>query len=49
MPGRAFVCKGDGNRMKLLIADDELLTREGLASSIDWESMGIYQDRKSVV
>ena len=29
--------------MKLLIADDELLTREGLASSIDWESMGIYQ------
>ena len=29
--------------MKLLIADDELLTREGLASSIDWESMGIHQ------
>lgn len=29
--------------MKLLIADDELLTREGLASSIDWESLGIHQ------
>lgn len=29
--------------MKLLIADDELLTREGLASSIDWESLGIDQ------
>ena len=27
--------------MKLLIADDELLTREGLISSIDWESLGI--------
>ncbi len=24
--------------MKLLIADDETLTREGLVSSIDWES-----------
>ncbi len=29
--------------MKLLIAADELLTREGLASSIDWESLGIHQ------
>lgn len=29
--------------MKLLIADDELLTREGLASAIDWESLGIHQ------
>ncbi len=29
--------------MKLLIADDELLTREGLASTIDWESLGIHQ------
>lgn len=29
--------------MKLLIADDELLTREGLASSIDWGSLGIDQ------
>lgn len=29
--------------MKLLIADDETLTREGLVSSIDWESLGITQ------
>ncbi len=29
--------------MKLLIADDEPLTREGLISSIDWESLGIRQ------
>lgn len=29
--------------MKLLIADDEILTREGLISSIDWESLGIHQ------
>lgn len=29
--------------MKLLIADDEILTREGLVSSIDWESLGITQ------
>lgn len=27
--------------MKLLIADDEELTREGLVSSINWESLGI--------
>lgn len=29
--------------MKLLIADDELLTREGLSSSIDWKNLGIDQ------
>lgn len=29
--------------MKLLIADDEALTREGLISSIDWNSLGIRQ------
>lgn len=29
--------------MKLLIADDEPLTREGLISSIDWETLGINQ------
>lgn len=29
--------------MKLLIADDEPLTREGLISSIDWEALGINQ------
>ena len=29
--------------MKLLIADDETLTREGLVSSIDWESLGITE------
>lgn len=29
--------------MKLLIADDEILTRNGLISSIDWESLGIDQ------
>ncbi len=29
--------------MKLLIADDEILTRKGLISSIDWESLGIDQ------
>lgn len=29
--------------MKLLIADDEILTRNGLISSIDWESLGIHQ------
>lgn len=27
--------------MKLLIADDEILTREGLISSIDWDSLNI--------
>lgn len=29
--------------MKLLIADDEKLTREGLISSIDWTSLGITE------
>lgn len=29
--------------MKLLIADDEILTRNGLISSIDWDSLGIDQ------
>lgn len=29
--------------MKLLIADDELLTREGLISSIDWKALGINE------
>lgn len=29
--------------MKLLIADDEALTRSGLISSIDWKSLGIEQ------
>lgn len=29
--------------MKLLIADDELLTRQGLITTIDWESLGIHQ------
>ena len=29
--------------MKLLIADDEILTRNGLVTSIDWESLGIDQ------
>lgn len=29
--------------MKLLIVDDETLTREGLVSSIDWESLGITE------
>lgn len=29
--------------MKLLIVDDEKLTREGLLSSIDWKSLGITQ------
>ncbi|MEY8356068.1 response regulator [Lachnospiraceae bacterium 54-53] len=29
--------------MKLLIVDDEELTRIGLISSIDWESLGIFQ------
>ncbi|MCF0146468.1 MAG: response regulator [Eubacterium sp.] len=29
--------------MKLLIVDDEKLTREGLCSSIDWESLGITE------
>lgn len=29
--------------MKLLIADDEILTRKGLISSIDWKSLGIRQ------
>ncbi|HCR82749.1 response regulator transcription factor [Muricomes intestini] len=29
--------------MKLLIADDEELTREGLIASLDWESLGITQ------
>lgn len=41
--GEPALQKGDKGEMKLLIADDELLTREGLASSIDWESMGIHQ------
>lgn len=29
--------------MKLLIVDDEELTREGLISSLDWESLGVAQ------
>ena len=29
--------------MKLLIADDESLTREGLISSINWEALGIHE------
>lgn len=29
--------------MKLLIADDEKLTREGIISSIDWDSLGVSQ------
>ena len=29
--------------MKLLIADDEKLTREGIISSIDWKSLGISE------
>ena len=29
--------------MKLLIADDEILTRNGLVTSIDWKSLGIDQ------
>ena len=29
--------------MKLLIVDDEELTRTGLVSSIDWESLGITE------
>lgn len=29
--------------MKLLIADDETLTRQGLVSSIDWKSLGITE------
>lgn len=28
--------------MKVLIVDDEKLTREGLMSSVDWKSLGIY-------
>ena len=27
--------------MKLLIVDDEKLTRDGLMSNIDWKSLGI--------
>ena len=29
--------------MKVLIADDEKLTRSGLISSIDWDSLGIEE------
>ena len=29
--------------MKLLIVDDEELTRTGLISSIDWDSLGITE------
>ena len=29
--------------MKLLIADDEELTRAGLISSIDWDALGVEQ------
>ena len=29
--------------MRILIADDEELTRNGIISSIDWESLGITQ------
>ena len=29
--------------MKLLIVDDEKLTREGLVASINWKSLGISQ------
>ena len=29
--------------MKLLIVDDEELTRTGLVSSIDWDSLGITE------
>lgn len=29
--------------MKLLIVDDEELTREGLIASLDWEALGIHQ------
>lgn len=29
--------------MKLLIADDEVLTRDGLITSIDWESLGVRE------
>lgn len=28
--------------MKLLIVDDEQLTREGLMSSVNWKSLGIF-------
>lgn len=37
-----FYRSGD-RRMKLLIADDEELTREGLMYSIDWNSLGIRE------
>ncbi|MCR4891817.1 MAG: response regulator [Lachnospiraceae bacterium] len=33
--------------MKLLIVDDEKLTREGLVSSIDWDSMGFDEVKTS--
>lgn len=29
--------------MKVLIADDDVYTREGLADSIDWESYGVFE------
>ena len=29
--------------MKLLIVDDEQLTREGIVSSVDWETVGITE------
>ncbi|MDE6203108.1 MAG: response regulator, partial [Lachnospiraceae bacterium] len=33
--------------MKLLIVDDEKLTRNGLVSSINWEKLGISEIRQA--
>lgn len=38
---RGFGWAGKGKAMKLLIVDDEQLTREGLIASIDWKQLGI--------
>lgn len=35
-------CSGMRVTMKLLIVDDEKLTRDGLMNSIDWKSLGIH-------
>lgn len=41
MAVHGFCRAGKGEAMKLLIVDDEQLTREGLIASIDWEQLGI--------
>ena len=34
--------------MKILIADDDAYTREGLVESIDWETLGIDEIMQAV-